>query len=250
VIYLRNSNKTVVILPEESTLSNDFYWKYESVIYKKSDWHRIYPIKIIDIRDDNKIELEDSSETDTDFIDRTYNTLYSKEFWYKEGHFQEFIEMKSKMSPKELYSKVFDKISSITEKENFSVDYDFSSITEDLKKLFPHGHPDFIKFQIDKMKLHSDKNHDYASGGDPMGNFNREAVIFSLYPKFKMDSPVGVALSLMVKQFDAAMWMYSNELDSKTGEGLPKRLDDMSVYCDLAKINHIEEVRRKNENSN
>jgi hypothetical protein len=35
-------------------------------------------------------------------------------------------------------------------------------IVENARRLFPHGHPDYITKTIDEMKLHSDKNHDYA----------------------------------------------------------------------------------------
>ena len=42
-----------------------------------------------------------------------------------------------------------------------------------LREVFSHGHPDFITKCIQETALHSNKNHDYAVGGDPCGNFLR-----------------------------------------------------------------------------
>lgn len=103
------------------------------------------------------------------------------------------------------------------------------------KKTEYHGHPDFYK-KIDEMKvLHSNKNHDYAHGGDPMGNFKRVAAIFSLYPNLKLSDPAVVALAYAMKQVDAVLWMLSSGHSAKV-EGLHSRLQDIAVYATIADI--------------
>ncbi len=108
-----------------------------------------------------------------------------------------------------------------------------------LRQLFPHGHPDFIPMQLAKMHLHSDKNKDYAGGGNPLGNFQRVSAIKKLYPSMDWASPEGVALGYMLKQLDAALWLLSNGQEGGV-ENIDTRLGDVSVYIDLARILHKE----------
>lgn len=108
-----------------------------------------------------------------------------------------------------------------------------------LKELFPHGHPDFIPYTIAEMELHSRKNHDYARGGNPLGNFERRAAFYRRYPGLDLGNPVVVALVDAMKQFDAALWMLSQKYDGAV-EGINARLKDVSVYVKLARILHNE----------
>ena len=110
-------------------------------------------------------------------------------------------------------------------------------ITETLKKEFPHGHPDFLPMTIDEVKLHSDKNHDYAQGGDPLGNFHRVGAILALYPKLDAGKPETVAIIYALKQLDAALWMLSNNYEGGV-ENVDTRLRDIHVYMKLARILH------------
>jgi len=55
-------------------------------------------------------------------------------------------------------------------------------IEKQLKEMYPNGHPRFIKLALDCMELHSQKNSDYAKGGDPLGNFDRVSKIMQIYP--------------------------------------------------------------------
>lgn len=104
-----------------------------------------------------------------------------------------------------------------------------------LKELFPNGHPEFIPLMVQLMELHSKKNHDYAGGGDPLGNFNRVAMILQLYQgKFPYDSAQGVAMIYMLKQLDAVLWMLSQGTVAQV-EGLDSRLADISVYASLVR---------------
>ena len=109
-------------------------------------------------------------------------------------------------------------------------------IHDELHALFPHGHPDFIDLMLDMMALHNQKNHDYARGGDPLGNFDRVASILSNYD-LDLASPTVVALVYMLKQLDAALWMLSVGYEGAV-EGVDKRLEDVGVYAVLVRILH------------
>lgn len=92
-----------------------------------------------------------------------------------------------------------------------------------------HGHPMFYEI-LDKLAvLHSKKNHDYASGGDPLGNFKRVAKILGMYPDLQLSDPTVVAMVYMMKQLDAALWLLSNGHKAQV-EGIADRLQDVAVY--------------------
>ena len=104
-----------------------------------------------------------------------------------------------------------------------------------LKERFPHGHQDFIPALLDMMQLHSDKNHDYAGSGPPLGNFDRVAAMLKMYPNFPYDTPAGVAVIYMLKQLDAALWIMSQKIEASV-EGVPARFGDIAVYSKLIPI--------------
>src|SRR5262245_17197436 len=83
---------------------------------------------------------------------------------------------------------------------------DSSAVVEQLRNVFPYGHPEFLDILVAQAQLHSDKNHDYAAGGKPTGNFDRVASILSLYPGLKLSDPRVVALVYALKQVDAVLW--------------------------------------------
>jgi len=98
---------------------------------------------------------------------------------------------------------------------------------------YPHGHSQFIPMLIEKIKLHSDKNVDYAHGGSPLGNFERVAAILSQYPGLALNDPVSVMLIYALKQVDAVLWSLSQGHTPK-GESLVERLSDILVYAGIA----------------
>lgn len=98
-----------------------------------------------------------------------------------------------------------------------------------------HGHPKFYEIIEELADLHSRKNHDYASGGDPLGNFRRVAKIFSMYPGLDLSDPTVVALAYAMKQVDATLWMLSNKHKAKV-EGTKDRLQDIAVYSMISMI--------------
>lgn len=109
----------------------------------------------------------------------------------------------------------------------------FEDIAAELRKTFPHGHPEFLPMLLEKMKLHSDKNHDYAKGGRPLGNFERVASILGQYPGLKLDDPVVVMLIYALKQVDATLHGFAQNITQKV-EGPIDRLGDVLVYAGIA----------------
>lgn len=107
-----------------------------------------------------------------------------------------------------------------------------TTLLDQLREEFPHGHPDFLPTTLAEIELHSAKNHDYASGGDPLGNFNRVAAILALYPGLDLSDRRTVALVYALKQFDAVLWGLANKIQHKV-EGLKGRLQDISVYIKI-----------------
>ena len=104
------------------------------------------------------------------------------------------------------------------------------SVVEVFQAKHPHGHPDFAKYLLEDIKLHSAKNFSYAHGGPPLGNFQRVANIMSNYPKFPIDKPKGVLYMNMMKQLDSIMWAMCNE---KTP---PKDHEqDLTIYSGIAR---------------
>jgi len=107
------------------------------------------------------------------------------------------------------------------------------------------GHPVFYELTMDEMQLHSNKNRDYAQGGDPLGNFNRVSQIKRLYPNLDWASPVGVCIGYMLKQFDAALWMLNQGYEGEV-EDIDTRLRDCHVYLKIVRILHRESQSQPN----
>lgn len=106
---------------------------------------------------------------------------------------------------------------------------------DEIRKQFPNGHPEFIERCLREAQLHNDKNHDYASGGSPLGNFDRVAAILALYPGFPTDRPYSVAIVYALKQLDAVLWGLAQNIEHKV-EGFDPRCQDISVYFKLIPI--------------
>lgn len=115
-----------------------------------------------------------------------------------------------------------------------------------LRNIFPHGHPKFLEETIKEMELHSAKNHDYASGGSSLGNFERGAAILAMYPGLNLGDPRVFALVLALKQVDAVLWGLSQNIQHKV-EGLDSRLDDIAVYAKIVKCLNADIAKMKEE---
>ena len=96
-----------------------------------------------------------------------------------------------------------------------------------------HGHPDFAKIAARLVRLHSDKNHDYAEAGDTLGNFHRVARWLSLYPGLNPASPLVVLLMYQAKHLDAILHQLAQNKVPKVDD-LEDRFGDMAVYNILA----------------
>jgi len=108
-------------------------------------------------------------------------------------------------------------------------------LIEEMKRAFPDGHPDFIPMTIAEIELHSNKNHDYAKGGKPTGNFDRVSKILSLYPGLDISKPETVAIVYLLKQLDAALWL-SAQGHIAVVQGQDERWEDVSVYSKLIRL--------------
>lgn len=98
----------------------------------------------------------------------------------------------------------------------------------------------FNRLLDDEQKLFEAKNHDYAHGGNPMGNFHRVAEILSLYPNLSLSRPVVVALCYLLKQLDATCWLLSSGHTAQS-EGIQDRIRDIAIYAKLMMILEKEE---------
>lgn len=96
-----------------------------------------------------------------------------------------------------------------------------------------YGHPEFAKLLDALKELHEQKNHAYAFGGPPLGNFKRVGSIMKLYPKMDWSSEWGVALMYELKQLDSLLWLLSNAHQDQF-EGLAGRISDRIVYNGIA----------------
>lgn len=104
-----------------------------------------------------------------------------------------------------------------------------------------YGHPFFYRIAEEETELHSKKNHDYAKGGDPLGNFKRVSAILAMYPGLDLSDPSIVAAVYALKQWDAFLWGKSQKIKAKV-EGIHDRLQDVSVYAKLIRcIEHDKE---------
>lgn len=111
---------------------------------------------------------------------------------------------------------------------------EFQTLRE-LRSVFRNGHERFLEILLEEARLYDEKNHDYAHGGSPFGNFERVAAILQLYPGFPYDKREGVLLIYSLKQLDAIMWGLSKQIEHKV-EGMPARAGDISVYSKIFRI--------------
>ena len=112
-------------------------------------------------------------------------------------------------------------------------------LLRELRARCPYGAPEFIELTLDELDLHSRKNHDYAAGGDPLGNFDRVGRFVEMYPGLDPSDPTVYCLLMLMKQLDAVFWAKCQGFDAEV-EGIDQRLRDVHVY---AKIGRIIEAR-------
>ena len=116
--------------------------------------------------------------------------------------------------------------------DNREKDFEEREIVRLLKKRYPNGHPSFIPITLEEVAMHSKKNHDYAAGGDPLGNFVRVSMILMQYPNLDLGDPSIVAIIYLLKQLDAYLWIKNNGHKTEV-EGVDGRLADISIYAKI-----------------
>lgn len=119
------------------------------------------------------------------------------------------------------------------------LDYTIITKEETMRIRDFRGHPDYLKLTEDELRLHSEKNYDYARGGDPLGNFKRVSTIKQLYPGLDWSTPTATAIDYMLKQFDALLWQLSQHFEGEV-ENIDARLRDSHIYLKIARILHRE----------
>lgn len=108
-----------------------------------------------------------------------------------------------------------------------------ADIESTLRAAFPHGAPEFIPTVLEVLKLHSEKNHDYAhSEEDPLGNFRRVSAHMGQYFP-AMHDPSVICLTYLDKQLDAILNMKGKGYEGKV-EGMLSRLLDVACYSLIA----------------
>ena len=103
-----------------------------------------------------------------------------------------------------------------------------------LHETYPNGHKLFVDISVEELDLHNKKNHDYAAGGSPTGNFERVARILSNYPNLDFTDPIVVCLFWMLKQLDVILWSLSQKITLKV-DSLDHRFGDVCVYTKIAR---------------
>lgn len=109
------------------------------------------------------------------------------------------------------------------------------------------GHPKFYRI-IDSLKqLHSNKNRDYATKENPLGNFLRVAEWCKTYNLVtRGNEATKVAMIFKLKQLDAALKLLGSGQKGKV-EGIPGRLNDDATYSIIARILYEEANMKKDE---
>jgi len=99
-----------------------------------------------------------------------------------------------------------------------------------------YGSPKFYKILENLAKLHSEKNKQYASKSNPLGNFIRCSKLCDklLNPKIE-NKPLAYLLILMSKQIDSVFDIIGENKEN-TIESLQDKLSDIAVYSILGII--------------
>ena len=103
------------------------------------------------------------------------------------------------------------------------------------KKGIKYGHPKFYEILNELAELHSNKNFQYASQGDPLGNFHRCASMTSKILKDGINKPLATALMYMSKQIDG-VYEIVGEGKEGTADSLKDKLMDIAVYSVICMI--------------
>jgi len=106
---------------------------------------------------------------------------------------------------------------------------------EEMERMRYYGHPKFYKIMDELRRLHSDKNKQYATVGDPLANFERGGRLIRKMLKPGINPTLAACLCYMAKQVDG---IYEIVGEGKTGtvESLHDKLRDTAIYSIIAMI--------------
>ena len=112
-----------------------------------------------------------------------------------------------------------------------------------------YGHPMFYKIVEELKDLHSEKNRQYATKGNPLVNFERTGKMISKFLHPGVNPTLASCLSLMSKQVDG-IYEIVGESKANTIDSLEDKLKDVAVYSIIAMIILAEAAREKEKEPN
>ena len=104
-----------------------------------------------------------------------------------------------------------------------------------------YGHPLFYKIVEELKQLHSEKNRQYATKGNPLSNFERCGKMISKLLKPGVNPTLASCLALVAKQIDG-VYELVGEQKKNTFDSLDDKLKDIAVYAVIAMIINRESV--------
>lgn len=104
------------------------------------------------------------------------------------------------------------------------------------------GHPMFYQIVEDLKHLHSEKNRQYATLDNPLGNFERTGKMMAKILRPGIDTKLAAALAFMSKQVDGVFEIFGENKVS-TFDSLEDKLQDVAVYAIIAMIINRERLQ-------
>lgn len=98
-----------------------------------------------------------------------------------------------------------------------------------------NGHPMFHAVLKEIADLHDEKNRQYATTDDPLGNFRRTGKIIAKMLKPGLDPTLASCLSFMSKQVDGVYEIFGED-KKDTIDSLKDKLLDIAVYAVIATV--------------
>ena len=98
-----------------------------------------------------------------------------------------------------------------------------------------YGHPMFYTIIEGLKDLHSEKNRQYATKGNPLGNFERTGRMIAKFLHPRVNPTLASCLSLLSKQVDG-IYEIVGESKANTIDSLEDKLKDVAVYSIIAMI--------------
>ena len=105
------------------------------------------------------------------------------------------------------------------------------------------GHPMFYKIIEELKEIHSEKNRQYATVDNPLGNFERTGKMIEKFLHKGVNPTLASCLSLMSKQVDG-VYEIVGEGKENTVDSLEDKLRDVAIYSIIAMIILKESIQK------